>query len=714
MACCLHFLRFILAMLLSLLAVPDEPPTPRAEPPLALELHRCTTVAARDLEHATCPHSHAGVHFLAREDADVSLLDNHTVRIVEPCASLLEHAHETPGTYILWFVARAPSQAQGTQQPCPSAAPPVSHPYPYALPTYPAGTPNPNNPDPTGTYDIVTRHWAEASVHYSVNIPTGAFPTTPIFPTTTNYPWTVGYTFGSFDGDIQSIMRTVDVHANIGITPVWDGLTSTNWEAAALANPWGAALPTLVGNFIWDFNCGGPTGDGVNEFIFLRSPHRIAATGSATAAAGLTSTLMDVSTGQIIECDVVFQAGSPASWGSLGPQYSTAFAHEIGHFFGLDHTNLHPGGAAAATPPPLPAPGTGTLIAFASNSDIPAMTGQYIVDDTAGRVGGTLASPWKSDDLAGLASLYPVQSLTSTKRHLVNDCASITGSVVDTAGKGLYALNVYLIPMLAPTSTAPYLMPASGSPVVGTICGTARLGLNDVTGLQDTILIRSSSGQFRIDGIPVPSNGSPARYAVVVEPMTFINIPQSSFAEWWTEGSINATGLNTWPPHQLTIPMYLGNSPDALINDYGYNTLGTGGTVQVGSIDMVAGTVINLARPIIAGASQQVEIVSRPLVQIPLSARRTNPQGGVVPVTVHHNYGTNPLTVSAVLNGVALAMTNVPTTGGPDGVNAWTSIYNVTMPATIYSGSVFQFRATEMSGSAGGAHTVTGMGEARY
>ena len=501
-----------------------------------------------------------------------------------------------------------------------------------------------------------------------------------------------------FRDDINSIMGEVSRHANVGISAVLDPTAANiNWDTVVRGTPGSATLPTLVGNFIWDASCGGPTGDGVNEFIFLRAPSLIVPGGGAAAAA-LTSTLMDVSTGQITECDVIFQTGSvAASWGLLGPQNSTAFAHEIGHFFGLDHTNLHPGGTVAMQP-------TGnTLIAFTNISAVPAMTGQYLVDDPLGRVGApTNASPWKSDDIAGLASLYPVRALTQfpPKRHLINDCASITGTIVDTAGvQGLYALNVFLIPM---TSFGNPILPPAGSPVVGTMSGIARLGPSDVTGLQDSTLMRPTSGRFRIDGIPMSPNASGiTRYAIVVEPMPFVGIGQGSFAEWWMEGLINAAGLNAWPTYTI--------SASAVLNDYGFPL--AVGTVRVGATDLVPGTVINLATPIQFGAGAVIDYVSRPLVQIPLAARTANPQGTVVTVTVLHNFGGTSLNVSAVINGVALPIVKVNLTGGPDGFSPWTSTYNVTMPAAIPVGSVFQFRAMEGSGS---LSTVKGMSEARY
>ncbi len=683
-----------------------------------LSLHRCTTVAAADREHARCPHRHAGTHFLARDGATVNMLNSRTVHIVEPCSSSHDQGEQSPDPYILWFVAGAPIQPPDVTQPCPSAV--VSHPFPYALPPYAAGTPNPNNPDPLRTYDIVTRHWAEPTICYSVNVPSGSNQFTDVFasaPAPFGVPF--AYSFLNFGQDIDSIMDELNRHVNVGIQTLRAADTSTNWDLAVTASAGGAALSSMVGNFIWDFHCNGPTGDGVNEFIFLRNPSVI---NSAGPTGGLTSTLMDVSTGQIIECDVVYQTGSATTvagiWGAWGPRFSTALAHEIGHFFGLDHTNLHPGGTAPLT---SASPTSGTRIAFNNISEIPAMTGVYIVNDTlvGGRV-GTLsgsASPWKSDDLAGLASLYPVQTLTATKRHSINDCASITGSIVELSGtfsRGLYALNIFLIPMPA---SVPGAAP-QGGPVVGTISGTARLGLNDVTGVQDTILLRRTSGQFRIDGIPVSSTGAVTRYAIVVEPMTFINIPQSSFGEWWSEGVINAVGLglNTWPAHHLIIPTYLtpGAFSDALINDFGLNTLGGGGTVQVGSIDMVPGTVINLAAGITAGGGVQLEGgfgVSRPLVKIPYYTRHVTPNSCVVPVQVMHNFGGSPLTVSAVLNGVALLVVPVSMTGGPNGVMAWTSTFNVSMPALIPAGSVFRFQAKESGGT---IRTVAGMGEARY
>ncbi len=434
-------------------------------------------------------------------------------------------------------------------------------------------------------------------------------------------------------------------------------------------------------------------------------------------AGGVASTLMDVSTGQILECDVIFQTGSIAGgWGNPtslypGPQYSTAFGHEIGHFFGLDHTNLHHGSGAAPT--------VSSLSAFPNISAIPAMAGTYLMNDSAGRVvaAPSYGSPWRSDDIAGLTSLYPVRALipppATLKRHAINDCASLTGTIMDPSGTlGMYAMNVFLIPMPALGAN---LTPST--PVVGTISGTARPVPTDVTGLRDSALLTPSSGRFRIDGIPMSLTSAVTRYAIVVEPMAFVSIPQTSFGEWWSEPTINPIGfggLNLWP---TTV-----TSSALLINNYGLPLSGTGGSVWVGSLDMMPGTVINIARPIIAGSSVQTESVSRPLVELPASVREMNPQAstptnlGVEQVKVHHNFGSAPLRVSAVLkNGTTttvLAVTPAGTTGGPmNGATEWISTFNVTMPAIIPAGSVFQFRATEMSAS---MPVVTGMSEARY
>ncbi len=680
-------------------------------------LHRCTTVAAEDREHARCPHRHIGTHFLTPADATVTMVDSHTVRIVESCGASNAHTDQGPDPYILWFVAGAPSHAPDIAQTCPGT---VSHPFPYAVPYFGQGIPNPNNPDPTGAYDIVTRHWAGPSVSYRVNTPTGSNATTNIFASVPGS--LLHYTFGQFHTDIQNILDDVNELPNVGLHTQIGSITTTNWEASVAGNvplfgvP--AAFPAMNGNFIWDANCGGPTGDGVNEFIFLRNPHHIFP-GGGMGAGGLASTLMDVSTGQILECDVIFQTGSTAAgWGTPsspypGPQHSTAFAHEIGHFFGLDHTNLHHGSGASPT--------ASSLIAFPNISAIPAMAGTYLMNDPAGRVLAppNYASPWRSDDIAGLASLYPVRAMNSPpatlKRHAINDCASITGTIVDASGTlGMYALNVFLIPMPAAGSNL-----SPGAPVVGTISGTARLGPNDVTGLRDSTLFTPSSGRFRIDGIPMSVTSSITRYAIVVEPMSFVSIPQGSFGEWWSEPVINpigfGNGLNLWPTTVTTNAV--------LINNLGAALSGTGGTVQVGSIDMMPGSVINLAKPILAGTGVQVESVSRPLVKLPASMLQMNPQastntinGGVESVTVFHNFGVTPLKVSAVIRSGAttLVFAVLPTgttTGNTNGLAAWSSTFNVTMPASISPGSVFQFRATEMSGTVA---TVTGMSEARY
>ena len=99
---------------------------------------------------------------------------------------------------------------------------------------------------------------------------------------------------------------------------------------------------------IWDYsgsllgspNGTGPTGNGFNEIIFLQNR-------ALVGAPAMASMDLDPVTGAILECDVIFDVNTfvyfPGVPGGVLPNQTTAYVHEIGHFFGLDHTNLHPG-----------------------------------------------------------------------------------------------------------------------------------------------------------------------------------------------------------------------------------------------------------------------------------------------------------------------------------------------------------------------------------
>ncbi len=308
------------------------------------------------------------------------------VRIVEPCGS---DAPSEPS--VLWFCMDSLGQCNTC-----SFAPYQTPPLPLG-PTYP----NPNQRTTSG-HANVTRRWTSPQTFY-VNMPNGtASAGVDIFTPSL----TQAYTYGEFAWDVcfamarygaianwpthPSLPSAAYLAANPGFTQVHPCLQNTpatigtKYSAMymrfggvsgpagapginAVTRSYASAAFTPLGN-IFPFNAAtpnstGPTGDGINEIIFFPNP--------MNNFIGLTSMLMRPTSGVIIECDVLLSAryatwplrqslGCPSGVPTTcpgGPGWTTAITHEIGHLFGLDHTNLHPGlGPGAFGTPCVPNP----------------------------------------------------------------------------------------------------------------------------------------------------------------------------------------------------------------------------------------------------------------------------------------------------------------------------------------------------------------------
>jgi hypothetical protein len=531
-----------------------------------------------------------------------------------------------------------------------------------------------------------------------INIPGGATGT-DIFAGT-GLPG-LAYTYAQWASDVQAIMASVAALATVNVTATYQGQTNTDYEPQIIPTP---ATPVSIitnpsGEFTWDTNANcpvvGPTGDGVNEFIFLR---RFTDYQLGQVSGGLTSMIVKTSNGLIGECDVIWETGGTnanALWGGilpanqLAPQASTGLPHEIGHFFGLDHSNLHRGGAnlnygpinlPGGGPPAPPSQG----ILYGAPNEIPAMASGFSRGMGPAPAPNRVANPWTQDDRVGLATLYPVTagiSAGTTKAPLDNTTATIQGVVIldpDTEGaSGIFGMNVYVIPR---PSTTPFgSLPPPGPPPTGTLSGLARLGPFSVVGAQDTMTGAICSGEFRIAGIPAnPSPAAPLEYDVFVEPLESIALTNTNFAEWFVDGTINPL-LNFYNP-----------LPSAVAR---LSNRGAGGGVPlcVGSLEVRPGTVITLTTPIalIAIPGNLSENVSRPVIDIAIGTAALTATTLSTTVTVEHNNPTLA-NIGATVNGASqtLSSTGLTWNNCSQFSSRYTSTYTlsatgVNFPATV-------------------------------
>jgi hypothetical protein len=420
------------------------------------------------------------------------------------------------------------------------------------------------------------------------------------------------YTWASFANDITTLMNGVNIMQTAN-TPTAVSMTYPAGNVPTYTAPTSGVI-AASGQFIWGVNCGGPTGNGLNEFIFL--PATAGVLGGATG--GLASMVVDPSTGSISECDVIFDTAAPlTTWRGLATRNNSGLAHEVGHFWGLDHTNLHPGGIQTPGSPSVLNPTTVSLGTYASFNEVPAMTSSFT--DTTAALAPTrnrVTGPWLWDDKAAFSLLYPVTSLANpAKRPLINESASIIGSVMDPVNS--FGYNVFVIPHVGLPAPA---MPTPGFPSVGTVSGTYRSEPKSVTGVSDARAGALSTGEFRLDGIPA---GAPMDIALCLEPLGSLGLgfgATTNFGEWWYEASLNS--LNNVPPGPLIASVaYTGFWNVAL---------------PVSSMRVAAGTIIRLDNAINMSVSGVQSLqVSRPLVEV--SPRTFVPLGGTMTITVSHN-----------------------------------------------------------------------------
>lgn len=606
--------------------------------------------------------------------------------------------------YVLQFGACGPPGASCIPIPFASAGYNLST-APYLLPVFPVPTggiiPNPNYPSPNPNHSNVIRHWANLSgdnavqVYIVVPATQAAAASTDIFQNGLvigGVPNT-SYTYAVWVNDIIATFNkyasipTAEIYVNV--TPVYDSPPGAPEptpfvpsDLMAVYDPVGGPRPApfsgAAGNIytnahlIWDWspapappNGTGPTGNGFNEIIFLQNRQ--------LGTTGMASMDLDPATGAIIECDVIFDVtaftgaipGAP-----ILPNETTAFIHEIGHFFGLDHTNLHPGNpprASLASAGGTTWPSWMNYSATINPAEYPGMVGVITGFPGVNQVAAAL----HPDDAAGASRIYPVpwpSGAAPAKWPLINSTAEFRGYLLDWPdGGGRFGDNVYP----SARGQGPPLSPPGNSPppVVGTVSGTARLAPGDVVGEMDTVSGDTCSGGFRIIGVPTAMTSlydasvapDPVQYDIVAEDLAYAGFPDTTtFGEWYVNTLLNPATNAVLPTVAQTMFFSNDGSVGAPLPTSG-GAPGSPGTLNpgapfVGSFSVWPGTVIEMGSRMHAGGTPQGLVVdneSRPLLGI---FPRIRPTGGTVVLLALSNYPLNPATASLTVNGIPFSL----------------------------------------------------------
>lgn len=430
---------------------------------------------------------------------------------------------------------------------------------------------------------------------------------------------------------------------------------------------------------------------------------------------------LDPATGLITECDIIWQARATA-WGSSAPNFSTGLIHEIGHFLGLDHTNLHLGAGGFAQLQPTPAfgypstvfvnaygspftpdllPGMVATYSITPINYVLAYIGAYAPPTNAGLIGSMY-----SDDVAGLAQIYPVATASALKRHLSMDCATVKG-VMTNANGPIFGRNV-LITQHSPGSTT-FPPPAGASvPTNGNISGTARNGSSSVVGLQDssTVPPTPTSGEFRVEGIQCAAQSPPMQIDVITEQLEclgsgFLPTGAGLGGEWFYEFILNPTA--NLRPTTTSASAQCG----FLSND---------SVLPLGSLSIVPGTVLTLPR-IVEGQGFVPLNVSRPLVEI-VRPMNPFPPPALINVNVHHNSLVG-VTVSCNVNGIPITSFLTAVGPAPSSLSTPTApfmmtIYTFGVPPGAGSSFVVQFTAIEPPAAAGQPPSAQGFSQMKF
>lgn len=697
------------------------------------------------------PEAHKSLpHFPVRKGALVTARPDGLVHVVEACGA----DHDACEPSVLWYCMQSPRSCTS----CPFA--------PYYTPTpYPPGYPNPNLPPTLPNQANITRSWRAPPTYY-VNIPAGATGTTDIFATTTfggpytydEFAWDCAHVVARYGQAFSTVGHPALPAGGSGIGPhpcppslpsvigstntatyaVFGGITTGNYNIGT------GVAPTMTG-LIWSAPVG-PTGNNFNELVFFVGDASVGGIPKGV----ITSMIMDPRNGSIIECDVALGTGA-YTWPARnqppcvvtppcftgGPSWTTAIPHGVGHFFGLDHTNLHPGGAPASSGTPCnPQPSSGnappvngapaSFSVFPANSYLswPAMvqnvswTGAYWCQPSP--------AYRHSDDESAMAELYPVTapSPAATTPQLlpaINVAARIEGTVFNGATR-IFGAN--LMPLLPG-------IPAPAS--VGKVSGTGRLtqGIG-VVGATDTATTFSTNGEFRIERVPLGSV-TPlipgVRYDIATEPLDslgFNTLPGNvvMWGEWFYHPTFNPAlnPLTVVNPNQQLLQANGAFFPLWISGPYG-----SPGNPPLGSLFAVPGSIIQVSVNL-ATLGNVPEYASRPVVM--LSPRNGKPAGfnpatSTITATVIHDYQLDfASAVWSVSGGVTLPagafITNQPPT--PTGPGPYTTTWNTTFGSlginTVASTATVKFMVREVAGGSAGVPitlvNVMGINEVVY
>ena len=528
---------------------------------------------------------------------------------------------------VLWYTLPVSGYA-----PFVPATSPLHSPYTTSANTGLAGD---NPPANVGTFPFhpnITRHWRNGIATYVVSIPRNVPALSNGLPDLTQkvvnaFTFNAGtqssstYTWQNWVNDVQLAMSRFQQVASADVQATFLGAPYAAKDyTSSLGAPMPPSILTSAGTYIWsayDTTQPGPTGNGINEIILTDQP---------IGGLGFTSMLVDPANGEIIECDILFNVAATAANGGVfglirpvgggvsAPGEWTALPHELGHFWGLDHTNLHPGsglaalnsvtGASLSSFPAAPAP--------AGPSEIPGMAGAITYMGLGYNLLGQALHP---DDATALSRIYPVRLPDSSrgKYPLINLTATMRGRFQDVNGNGVFGKNILAVPALTVgTVGATYAQR-------GILSGMDRLDMDPLLttpnpyvdtrpGMNAALYYPGSSvvgmaggtGGFSIQGLIVggafdATTGTPLAYDLIMEESGISRLRNGtgSQSEWFNDGVFYAG--NT--PTTANLPSENG----VLVHSSTYTTSGLqSGPVSllpgetITSLSVVAGTVIDL------------------------------------------------------------------------------------------------------------------------